>query len=280
LAESLEYLLMELGLTALEADAYLAVLTEPDSTGYRISQVLGKPAPNIYKALDSLVTKGAVLAEEGSRSRTFTAVPIREQIIQKNCRLEELGVEIESGLQGLYKHDSEKGIYRLNSVHQVVAKVQEMINHSKDIIVADADNGPIQRFSECFQKAAKRGVKVLLHGRAPMDVPGCEFISSVTEGWEGDMLVILTDRSEYLISFMSKGMHSLMGGIWSRNFIAPCLYRGYMVKALFYRVVMMLGNKGTSPGEIRAEILRLWEHWGYDDSGREALKKLLSMPVD
>jgi hypothetical protein len=280
LAESLEYLLMELGLTALEADAYLVVLAEPDSTGYRISQALGKPAPNIYKALDSLVTKGAVLADEGSRSRTFTAVSVREQIIQKSSRLEELGYEIEMGLKSLNRPDSGKGIYRLNSVHQVVAKAQEMINRSVDIIVADADNGPIQKFSEYFQKAAERGVKVLLHGRAPMEVPGCEFISSVTEGWEGDMLVIISDQREYLISFMSKAMHSLIGGIWSRNFVAPCLYRGYMVKALFYRIVMMLGNKSTSPGEIRTEVLRLWESWGYDDSGREALKNLLTMAGD
>ena len=75
MSDSLEYLLMEFGLSGLEADAYPAVLSEPDSTGYRISQVIGKPAPNTYKALDSLVNKGVILADEGSRSRTFTAIP-------------------------------------------------------------------------------------------------------------------------------------------------------------------------------------------------------------
>jgi len=266
---------MEFGLSGLEAEVYLAVLGEPDSTGYRISQVLGKPAPNIYKALDSLVTKSAVLADEGSRSRTFTAVPIREQIIQRSRRLDELGMDIEMGLKNIYRPDSEEGIYKLNSVHQVIAKAQEMINQSFDSIVADADNGPMMKLAEHFQASAERGVKVLLHGRDPIDIPGCEFISSVTEGWKGDMLVLITDSREYLIAFMSRGMKTPINGIWSRNFISPCLYRGYMIKALFYKVVMMMGNEDTSLNDIRIELLRLWEQWGYDDPGKEALKKVL-----
>ncbi len=269
---------MELGLSGLEAEAYLAVLTEPDSTGYRISQVLGKPAPNTYKALDSLVNKSAILADEGSRSRTFTAIPVREQVIQRSRRLDMLADEIEQGLEKIHKPRSVEGVYKLSTVHQVMARAERMIENARDTLVADADNLPLKKLSDSFLSAAERGVRVLLHGREAMNMPGCEFISSVTEGWQGDMLVLIADSSEYLIAFMSEDMRSLIQGVWSRNFIAPCIYRGYMIKALFYRISMMIGEDGNSLKEIRTELLRLWDRWGYSDSGKEALEQVLRKP--
>ncbi len=269
---------MEFGLSGLEAEAYLAVLAEPDSTGYRISQVLGKPAPNTYKALDSLVNKGAILADEGSRSRTFTAVPVREQVIQRSHKLDMLVDEIEEGLERIPKPRSDEGVYKLSSVHQVLARAQEMIANARDTIVADADNLPMKKLSDGFMCAAERGVRVLLHGREPMNLPGCEFISGVTEGWQGDMLVLITDYREYLVAFMSNDMKLLIEGVWSRNFVAPCMYRGYMIKALFYRISMMIGEKKYSLDDIRAELIRLWDRWGYSGPGKEALTKVLRKP--
>lgn len=276
MSDTLEYLLRDLGLSGLEAEVYLAVLTEPDSTGYRISQVLGKPAPNTYKALDSLVTKGAILADEGSRSRTFAAVPVREQVNQRNHKLDMLADEIEMRLKKIHKPHSEEGVYKLSTVHQVLARAKEMIENACDTIVADADNLPMEMLSDDFLSAASRGVKVLLHGREPMNMPGCDYISSVTEGWQGDMLILIADSREYLLAFMSNNMKSLIEGVWSRNFIAPCLYRGYMVKALFYSVIMMMGKKKYSLDDIRAELLSLWDRWGYSSPGKEALIEALT----
>ncbi len=269
---------MELGLSGLEAEAYLAVIAESDSTGYRISQVLGKPAPNIYKALDSLVIKGAILADEGSRSRTFTAVPVREQIVQRSHRLEELADEIEKGLERIQKPRSEEGVYKLSTVHQVMARAAEMIENACNTIITDADNRPMQQLSGYFQAAAERGVRVLLHGRDVLSIPGCDFISSVTEGFQGDMLILITDKREYLIAFMSNDMKSLNDGVWSRNIISRCLYRSYMVKALFYRISMMMGEDRYSLDDIKSELLRLWDRWGYSGPGKEALASTLIKP--
>lgn len=275
MSNSVEYLLMEFGFSGLEAEAYLAVLAEPDSTGYRISQVLGKPAPNIYKALDSLVSKGAVLADEGGKSRTFTAVPVREQVGKRTRHLEELASDIENDLDRMRKPLSEEGVYKLTSVHQVLAKAEEMIDNAAETLVTDADDKPMARLSDHFRRASARGVHVLLHGRSRMDIRGCEFIGSVTEGWKGDMLVLVKDSTEYLVAFMSGDMRSLIQGVWSRNFIAPCLYRSYMVKALFYRVAMMMGDGKSTLGDLQAELLRLWKKWGYVGPGREALISVL-----
>lgn len=271
---------MQLGLSGLEAEAYMAVLTEPESTGYRVSQILGKAAPNTYKALNSLVTKGAVIADDGGRSRTFSAIPVHELVTQMSIRLRMLGDQIEKSLENLKKPESDEGVYSLTTVHQVLARAKDMIANAKFTIVVDADPGPMRELKEDFRTAAARGVKVLLHGRTEMDIPGCEIISSCTEGWFGDMLILVVDSQQYLISFMSNGMRTLIHATWSRNFIAPCIHRGYMVKALFYRISMMIGGGDHTLDEIRKELIRLWNEWGYQDAGKEALAELLKTSAE
>jgi predicted transcriptional regulator len=274
--ESLESLLMQLGLSGLEADAYLAVLSEPGSTAYRVSQVLGKAAPNTYKALDSLVVKGAVLADDGGGSRTFVAVPVRELIGQMNSRLQALAGRIEKGLENVHRPLADEGAYKLTTVHQILARAREMIAGAKLSIVVDADSRPMKALLDDLLTAPPHGVKVLLHGREEFEAPGCEVISSITEGWSGELLIMMVDGNQYLISMMSTNMHFVHHAVWSRNpLLSACLYRSYMVKALFYRISMMLGDKSRSIEEIRSELVRLWDTWGYDDAGKAALTKLL-----
>ena len=70
--------LVALGFTALEAEIYSLLLEEEaPATGYRVAQALRKPASNIYKALESLESKGAVMVDEGE-SRLCRPIPPEE----------------------------------------------------------------------------------------------------------------------------------------------------------------------------------------------------------
>ncbi len=274
--ESLESLLVQLGLSGLEAEAYLALLTEPGSTGYRVSQVIGKAAPNTYKALDSLVVKGAVLADEGGGSRTFVAVPVRELVGQMSHRLRSIAERVEKGLAGVRIPVEDEGVYRLTTVHQIVARARGMISEAKLSIVVDADPEPMETILPDILGAPGRGVKVLLHSRREMEAPGCEVIASVTEGWSGQLLIMMIDGGQFLISLMSGGMRVVNQAAWSRNpLLSACLSRSYMVKALFYRISMMLSDPGVGLEATRRELIRLWDVWGYDDPGKSALSRLL-----
>lgn len=275
---SLESMLMKLGLSGLEAEVYLAVLSEPGITGYRVSQILGKAAPNTYKALNSLVVKGALLSDNGNRSRTYSAVAVRELTAQMTRKLSILTDDIEIEIGKLHTPVTDEGVYDLTSIDQVIAKSRKIISEARDSIIVDADYNPIIELASDLEEAASRGVHVLIHGRKPMQLKGCEFISSITEEWEGNLLVLAADGKEYLISFMSNDMRTLLRAVWSNNFIAPCIYRGYMIKAVFYKISMMLGSRDTSIDEIRNEILRLWEIWGYGESDKGAFVSMLNPP--
>lgn len=67
-------------------------------------------------------------------------------------------------------------------------------------------------------------------------------------------------------------MHQAVG---SRNpFIAPCIYQGYLNKAMLYRITMMFGGNPDIK-IIKAELDRLWMNYGVNDPGTVALMKLL-----
>src|SRR5438874_1780106 len=69
--------LVELGVTGLEAEVYTFLLQESPATGYRAAQALGRPVAGIYKALEALAHRGAVVVEEGT-TRQYRSVPGEE----------------------------------------------------------------------------------------------------------------------------------------------------------------------------------------------------------
>lgn len=276
MSRSLEAMLTELGLSGLEAEVYITVLEESGSTGYRISQVLGKAAPNTYKALNSLVVKGAILLDEGEGSKTYTAVSVDELAEQQRRNIASLAEEIGKSLESRYKRTKQSGLYSLTSVSQVFARAEVMIREAKVSIVMDADVNPVKEMSGILESAAARGVKVLIHGREPLSIPGCEYISSVTEGWAGDMMVLIADSAEYLICFMTSGMSVVTKAVWSSNFVAPCLHRSYLGKAMFYRMAMLLSKPDITIDELRTQMKDVWEKAGYSDLDQGALTWLLS----
>src|SRR5262249_42168099 len=77
--------LADLGFTALEAEIYLLLLAESPATGYRIAQRLAKPTANVYKGLESLEQKGAVLVGEGA-GRLARAIEPDELLAQVERR--------------------------------------------------------------------------------------------------------------------------------------------------------------------------------------------------
>ncbi len=89
-------------------------------------------------------------------------------------------------------------------------------------------------------------------------------------------MVLVADSREYLVCFMSFRMEHLHKAVWSSNFIAPCMHRSYLCKALFYKLAMLTASEGISMEQLRTETSRLWDTWGYSESDRGALSSFLN----
>ncbi|MCD4707809.1 MAG: hypothetical protein K8S62_08720 [Candidatus Sabulitectum sp.] len=255
---------------------YMALVRDPGSTGYKVAKALGKPVPNTYKILETLEAGGAVLLDDSGKSRLYSALPIKEYINQQIYSLKDTGEKLSKELQNLSTAPPEEGVYRLVNVNQVYAKAAAMIASAKFNLLIDADTLPMGRLREPIEAAASRGVTVLLHCHdEDSTFEGCDIIRSCKLDWPGDWLVVLVDGIEYLISILAEGEAYVHQAVWSKNpFIAPCIYQGYLNKAMLYRITLMFGEKPTLE-LVKAELDRLWINYGVDDPGTVALMKLL-----
>lgn len=270
--------LQELGFSAQESEAYLALVREPGVTGYRVAQITGKPVPNTYKTLDRLESNGAVMVDDSGRSRLYSPVPIGQYVDLRVRGLRHSGEKLENALEEIGKPPPEEGVYRLSTVHQVYQKAQEIIDSSRKSLLVDVDPIPLMKIEDSVRKAAGRGVKVLAHVHSEsMDrsIPGCEVVNSCKLDWPGEWITAQADAGDYLIAIISPDERRVFQAVWSRNpFIAPCIYQGYMNRAILYRVMLMFGA-GREYEDIREELYRLWREFGAEDQGTVALHRLL-----
>src|SRR5262249_32400165 len=110
--------LVAIGFTALEAEVYGALARGGASTGYRVARMLGKPAANTYKAIESLHVKGAVLVDD-SKARVVRAVPPRELMRLVGRDLDTRKKQVADALADLPVPDADRRSYELGTRAQV-----------------------------------------------------------------------------------------------------------------------------------------------------------------
>jgi len=210
--ERVKPLLGSVGFSALESDVYWALLQEPGSSGYRLAQMVGKQAANIYKALDSLRTKGAVLADESTRPTTYVALPIREYMDAKRRDLEDLQTQIEHELEDVAALPAHGGIFELTSVAQVYERCRELLRNARTVVLLNLDARPLEEMRGELNAAADRGVRVLIKTRAPL--PGA---AAPAEATGGEELAVAVDFKEYVQAFLKSDGSGVEEAIWVRH---------------------------------------------------------------
>lgn len=260
--ERVESMLVGLGFTGVEAAAYLALLSEPGATGYRVSRLIGKPVPNTYKALDSLKVKGAVMLDDSARGRAYSALPIGEYLEAQKRSLDERRKDIETELAKTAAAPMAFGIYQLTTASQVLERVQSMLEGAKSVALIDAYPKPLAEIAPALKAAARRGVHVLALAYAPITIDGCEVIApqkptDEIDFWDGDWLNAAVDWNEHLYSLLKKTGGGVHRAVWSRDvYLAVNAYNGMLNECVLRRVFQLI-HAGKNEDELRAEVQRL-----------------------
>jgi sugar-specific transcriptional regulator TrmB len=261
-----ENLLAGVGLTGLEASAYVALLREPGTTAYRVAQMIGKPPPNTYKAIDALLAKGAVVADDSSGSRTYAALPINEYLNAKRRTLDTQQQEIEQSLADVAVETVEHGIFRLATIDQVYERCRTMIAEAKWLVLIDAFPGPLGELAKEARSAARRGVDVFIKPYAPISIPGCDVLDASAGApqlkiWNGDWLNVVADCSESVQAFLKKDGTGIFAASWCRNPYLGMLDFNGMASEFILTRIMQLAAKGGDGQAIDAEIKRLMRRY-------------------
>jgi sugar-specific transcriptional regulator TrmB len=259
-------LLSGVGFSGSEAEVYLALLGEPGASGYRVAQLVGKPAANTYKALDSLRVKGAVVADDSTGTKTYVALSVREYLDGMRRDLETRQEELEGELRGLTTTPLKGGIFQLVNPSQVYERARGMLAAAQTVVLVDAFPAPIERVKEDICRAAKRGVHVLVKAYAPVDLAGCDVIapkqdSQVLKLWNGDWLNLAVDCHEFIQSFLKRDSGGVWEAVWSRNpYMAALTYNGIAHELVLTRTAQLLHRKAPE-AEVMAELKRLADRY-------------------
>jgi sugar-specific transcriptional regulator TrmB len=250
--------LMDLGLNQLEAEVYALLLSESPATGYRIAQVLGKPAAGIYKAIESLGKQGAVDLDDG-QTRLCRAVPVDELLAQLEGRFAERKKRAAAALARIRRAEADDRVYQLQTPEQVFQRCREMLSRCEDIALFDVFPQALEHLRPEIEAAAERGLYVALHVYQPITLPGAHIITDpngelILDRWPGQWLNLVTDGRELLYAFLSADGASVHQAVWSSS--------AYLA---------WLGQSGLA-GEMTASRLAERIHRG---AGTEQLKAIL-----
>jgi len=242
-----EEILFDLGFNRLESDVYIHLLTHPPLTAYKIGKEINKPTANVYKAIDSLAKKGAVIVED-NRTKLCKAVSPEEflghfesSIIEKTKSAKEFLTNLQT------EFDDEKS-YSIDSVPLVFERFNSMMKRSKKIAVIDAFPKALEKVIDSIEAATKRGVEVFVEAYQPIEIKGAD-VTCATIGnealshWKSQQLNLIIDGEEHLIALMDNDLKKVKQAVWSSNTYMSCmLFAGFLREQTILKIMSEVNN--------------------------------------
>lgn len=221
-------LLRELGLNQLEAEIYFFLLPQTAMTAYKVAKYLGKPVANVYKAVEVLARKGAVLVEDGE-SRACRAVPAAEFLRRAEQDFAAVARQAAQSLAHLESPPLEERVYRLETVEQVYARCREMCARAVQVLVIDAFPLTLRKIRPWLEEAAARGVTVHVEAYEPIEIRGAQVIlphvgDRPVADWRAQQLNVVADGRENLMALLDLDGATLLQGHWSNSLYLSCMH--------------------------------------------------------
>jgi HTH-type transcriptional regulator, sugar sensing transcriptional regulator len=221
--------LAALGFTALEAEVYAVLVEHSPASAYKVAREVGKAAANVYKAVDSLQRKGAILVEESS-TRLCRAIPPSELIHQLEHQFAQARSRAQTALARLTGAAGDERVYELGSSDQVLTRARAMIRRTERVVLCDLFPEAAVELREELDAAARRGrrVCVQVYRPAAFDPRVTIFLTPnadrLLQLWPGQWLNIVVDAREHLLAFLRHGLRGVHQAVYSESVYLSLLY--------------------------------------------------------
>lgn len=283
--------LAALGLTPLEAEAYRFVLAVPQATGYRIAQALGKPVGNVYKTIESLEAKGAVMTSDDDGTRVVAAIPAEEWIRSRRDAFESACTHAAAELAAFA--DAPEGdddrVYHLADGATVVERARSMLRQARRLAILSVAPAPLVPLIDDLHRAARRGVSVACKVFEPCDIPGAETVvdprgRGAVDGAPGEWLVLSVDGRSSLQALFRHGgdaddptpaLH--MATYTTNPLLSWSLYSGLSSDLLLASLRRRIAE-GVEPRRLARELERLAHLESPASAGKLALGRRFRAP--
>lgn len=251
--------LQALGLNHLEAEVYTLLLQEAQPvTAYRVGKVLGRPTANVYKAIDALARKGAVIVDEGS-TRLCRPVPPREFLGQLRKGLLETTKRATEVLSSLGPVPPDAGIYHLQSAQLVLERCRAMLRRCKKIAVVDAFPGALQAVLPAIRRATDRGVDTYIQIYEPCYIPDSHIVliqhsKKILQHWKSQQLNVVVDAEEVLLALLHPDLARVYQAIWTRSLYLSCTLHMGLLREHTFQAISAQKHRPDFPADLRQLI--------------------------
>lgn len=272
--------MVKLGFTELEAEVYTTLLQNSVMTGYAVAQSIGKQAANIYKAIESLQNKGAVIVDEGA-NRLCRAVPADELLSRLEREFLECKQSTADSLAKIQNNDTDDRVYQLRAREQVLERCRKMLRECRQIALLDIFPVPFAELKTEVESCIKRGVEVLIKVYEPVEITGAEifldsFNQEVKNRWQGQWLNIVTDAREHLLAFLTLDGQDVHQAVWSSSAYLSCVYHSSIGSELVLTGLLQRIQNGASAKELQKSAKKYFEHTAPKASGYHDLLETFS----
>ncbi len=246
--------LSSLGFTELEARIYTALLGGEAQTGYSVAKSIGKPAANVYKAVESLEAKGAIVVSEGE-PRVIRAIEPGELVAALRSTFDRRAAEAEQRLHELHAPSEQEGVYRLTTAAQAFDKARAIIRGAAATVLVDAFPNTLEPLRPELEEAARRGVRVSVIAYQPgTHIEGCRVLVHrlgpvVISRRFDDHLVLATDAQEMMMAQFTEGAERLLQATYTDSlFLSMHFYDSFFCQFVVHRVDEFVeAQGGTGP---------------------------------
>ncbi len=231
--------LERLGFTPLEATIYSFLAGAGPATGYRIAQAVGKPVGNVYKAVEALEDKGAVMTSEEDATRLVRAVAVGEVVARLRGELSAACDEVVRSLESTNEEVADDHVYRLTHTGQLARRAVSMLESASQFVIMTATPGVLglvageagETFAACIAAHAMR-VPIAAKVYGKVEMKGVELVedprgTAAVESGPGEWIVMTVDGREVLTGLFDRASGELQMGQWTENpLLSWAMYTG------------------------------------------------------
>ncbi len=249
-------LLQSLGMNRLEAEVYTFLLQQGEPvTAYRVGKALGSPTANVYKAVDTLARKGAVIVDEGS-TRLCRPSPPAEFLGQLRRGLQEETEQAADVLSSLAREPQDDGIYHLQSAPLVLERCRAMLARAEKITVVDAFPGALNAVLPAIRETLARGVRVYVQTYEPASIAGAEVAQAyqgeaVLAHWKCQQLNVVADSQEVLLALLHADLSEVYQAVWTSSLYLSCAMHIGLMREHAFHAIAALKDRADFPAELR-----------------------------
>lgn len=222
--------LVPFGFTALESQIYGFLLGESPATGYRIAQGINKPVANVYKAIESLAGKQAVIVE-ASKSRECRPVAAEELFARLQREFESNQKAAKEALSKASGKGEREPLYPVRSRTDLTNRAVEAVQAAEKSIVVQSTKGALAPLETALRAAIARGVSVAVQSDSAVGLDAATSIGPMSSEdtiacWPGELLCVSVDGSVFAFGLVDRWGNVVQGLHGRSKLVALLLHEG------------------------------------------------------